>query len=99
MVARARALGAKSDEMKKILQYNGGWRLNNESVQSLQIMHDEIQKIEWNNQTILLYDYKFAPNRNVKRCSDHHLHNGFDKSMEHMNEFGGEKIFEDRNQV
>ena len=99
MVARAYQLGAQPSEMKELLQYNGGWKISNQAIQSLQIAHDELMKIEWNHKTILLHDYKFAPNRFALRCWDHHKHNGFDKEMEVMNTYGGEKVFQDRNQV
>ena len=99
MVRRAIDLSCTDGELKKIHQYNGGWKASNPAITSLQVAHDEIQRIEFNYKNMVLYDYKYAANFGGYRCSDHHLHNLFDKSTDHLNTHGGEKVFQDCNQV
>lgn len=99
MVEKAVRLACTDGELKKVLQYNGGWKVSNSAFTSLQIAHDEIKKIEFNHNNMVLYEYKYAPNLGGYRCSDHHMHNLFDGETDHMNTHGAEKVFEDCNQV
>ena len=85
--------------MTIILQQNGGWRMCSKIITSLQILEDELQKIEWNNNTMLLHDYKFSPTFGVMRCEDHHFQNVFKTILDFIIHLKNEHVFADINQV
>ena len=85
--------------MITILQENGGWKTCDKSITSLQILHDEVRKVEWNYENMLLHDYKYAPNLCPCRCQDHHFQNVWHTDLNFITSLKSEDVLSDINQV
>lgn len=91
--------GCRGQDLTEILQMNGGWKHCSKYKRTLQIVHDEIDKIDFHLKNMLHLDLRMAPTFGAFRCIDHHHQNVFHTQSNHISENVSEYIFSDVNQV